>query len=122
MKLTDLKQPIAESDLAKFHSMIKDRVKAHVEADKLISKNHKWKFEIGDVFMGIKTGKTYKIVHRGFQKRIDRDENFKKVGEAYLSPVYYYETPDGDKGQFWEDRLVDSKSMKRIAKAGDKTE
>ncbi len=122
MKLGDIKQPIVESDLAKFHSMLKNNIKANIETDKAISKNHKWKFEIGDVFLGLKTQKTYKIVGRKFQKRINRDENFKQVGEPYMSPIYMYETPDGEKGQFWEDLLKDSKSLKRIAKAGDNTE
>ena len=112
----------SDSDIADFHKKLKDQVTSHAQATAAIAKQHKWKFSIGDVFMSTKTQKTYELKNRSFQKRIDRDENFKKVGEAYLAPVYWYETSDGEKGQFWEDDLAKSKTLKRIAKAGDKVD
>jgi len=110
---------IFESDIEKTHKMIKDRIKAHMETDRVISANHKWKFNVGDVFLSAKTGKTYEITYRKFQKRIDRDDNFKKIGDAYMSAVYGYKTADAS-GQFWEDTLAKSKDLKLISKGASK--
>jgi len=106
-----------ESDLKAFHKHLGDQVKAHVATNAAMSKQHKWKFNVGDTFLSSKTGKTYKLTGRTFQKRIDRDENFKKVGEPYMSAIYHYETTDGGRGTFWEDLIAKSKDLKRIAKA-----
>lgn len=110
----------SDSQIADFHKKLKDEVKSHAQANAALAKQHKWKFNIGDVFLSTKTQKTYELTNRSFQKRVDRDENFKKIGEPYMSAVYWYETNDGEKGQFWEDALVKSSSLKRIAKASDK--
>lgn len=102
-----------------FRKDLHNRVKANAEADAALSRQHKWKFEVGTFFMSTKTWVTYEITGRRFQKRIDRDENFKKVGEAYLAPVYMYKSSDGGSGQFWEKELVASKTLKKISNPRD---
>lgn len=105
-----------------FGKWMKARVASSVAATQQLAKNHDWKYNEGDTFLSTKTGKTYKITGRTFQKSVPRGADGKPTGEARMVPVYRYETRDGESGTFLESGLLESKTMKNLvtSKASEK--
>jgi hypothetical protein len=117
MKVNELLESDDSEGLKKFRKTLVGKVQAAVATNRALSTAHKWKYEVGDIFLSAKTKKTYEITGRSFVKRWDRDENYRRVGDPYMGATYSYKTNDGEKGMFYEKELAASKDMKKIASA-----
>lgn len=101
---------------------IRQNVNAAVEYGKALAKNHDFDHNVGDQLYSKKTGKTYKITSRGFQRT-------GKVSENKWEAVYYYERgTEGEegweRGTFIESRMRETGSLinlttPRMSKTGD---
>jgi hypothetical protein len=113
-----------DDGLGDFRKDLLNRVKAHAEYGDLLARQHEWAYNVGDHLLSTKTGKTYRITGRTFQ-RVGRlkDNNWE--------PLYSYESgnppPRGmtqveqeawphewERGIFREKALLESKTMKNL--------
>jgi hypothetical protein len=95
-----------DDGLKKFSKNLGDRVKAEVEYMKLRSRQHEWAYNVGDVFLSTKTGKTYKITGRTFMPH-------GPIKNKDYQPTYFYEGGNS-KGTMREKALRESTTMKNL--------
>lgn len=94
-----------------FHKTLGQQIRAQVETDQLLARNHTWDHEVGDTLYSKQTGKTYEIKGRGMQKAFGS-----KSSEGKREAVYYYEsgTPNEEgwqKGTFREAKMRETNSL-----------
>jgi hypothetical protein len=109
MKLSELLES-DDDNLRKFHKSLGDEIRAGAAARKAthdaMFKDHKWRYDEGDMIMSNKTGKVYKITARISQYYTPRDEKFKPTGPKQLVPAYRYKAGE-EEGTLLEPKITD---------------
>lgn len=100
-----------EEDLGEFRKRMLDEVKARAETTKVLVRQHDWRFNVGDQFLSVKTGKTYELTGRTIQKHREFNAETKKLGEPRMTAMYYYEGRDGERGTFVESKMLNSTTL-----------
>lgn len=115
---------IDDDGLRNFRKSLGDKIQTSLEYGQMLARMHQWAFNVGDIFLSTKTGKTVKITARTFQK-------VGKISENNWRPVYFYESgnppprgatsaeidawPDTwQRGTFQEAALLESTTMKSL--------